>query len=382
MAGEYQIIESPGALQELCRGLGDEPCLAVDTEFVWERTYYARLGLVQLAVAGGRSFLVDAVAIADLAPLGPLIAEPRIVKILHDAPQDLMILRRATGASAHNVFDTRLAAGFAGLSCETSLQNLLADLLGVQLPKGHTRTDWTARPLSRGQLDYAAADVTDLPRAAALLRERAREAGVDAWLDQELRLLDNSILFEERAPEDAYRRIRGGEGLRPRSLAVLKEVAAWREKAASAADIPRRRVAEDFELMAVARLMPRSQAELGACRGLAAGTVQRHGDALLASVERGLAVPEAGLESPAPPPDARRLGPERITAVAETIRKLAEARRVDWRLVGAKNDIMQLLQAGAAARPEDHRLLRGWRRELLGESLAGILGGPAPAAGG
>jgi ribonuclease D len=378
MDDEYQMIETARELRALVTRIADEPCVALDTEFVWERTYYARLGLIQLALRGGECFLVDTVALTDLAPLGAVVADSRIEKILHDAPQDLMILRRATGASARRVFDTRLAAGFAGLSCETSLQNLLADLLGVQLPKGHTRADWMARPLSGEQLQYAADDVRYLPRAAALLRDRARAAGVESWLNEELELLDASALYEERGPEESYLRIRAATSLRPRGLAVLRELAAWRESEARTADLPRRRVADDPELVCVARALPREAADLAQCRDLGPRTARRHGAQLLAAVRRGMSLPDADLPFLAPQPDARRLGQERIAAVGNSIRRCADAKRVDWRLVSNKNDVMLLLRDGHNALPENHRLLRGWRAELLGDSLAAVLRPTAP----
>ena len=373
MSDDYTIIETSGEFGELVGRLADEPCVALDTEFVWERTFYARLGLVQLATRDGKCYLLDTVAVPDLTPLAEVIANPRIEKILHDAPQDLMILRRATGAAAKNVFDTRLAAGFAGLSSETSLQNLLADLLDIQLPKGHTRADWMARPLSGEQLDYAADDVRYLPRAAALLRERAGAAGVESWLDEELALLGDPALTDERSPEESYRRIRAAGRLDSRGLAVLKELAAWREREARAVDLPRKHVADDPELVSVANVLPVQPPDFEKCRDLGRRTEQRHSESLLAAVRRGLALPEAELPIPVKLPDERWLGKERIAAVTECIRLCAEARRVDARLVSTKHDVMMLLQEGALASPENHRLLRGWRATLLGDSLAPIL---------
>ena len=369
----YYTVRHPGDLRDLVARLAAEPCVAFDTEFVWERTYYARLGLIQLALQDGSCFLIDVVALADVTPLGAVMADPRIEKILHDGPQDLTILRRATGVAARNVFDTRLAAGFAGLSSETSLQNLLADLLGVQLSKAHTRANWLARPLSVGQLDYAAADVRHLPQTAALLRVRAREAGVESWLDEELRVLGASVLCDARRPGESYLRIRAAEFLTPRSLAVLRELAAWREKEAITADVPRGHIAGDSGLVSVARALPRRAEELAACRDLAPLTAQRWGAPLLAAVERGMSLPDAELPPPLRSSQASLPSRERVAAAMEIIRRRADARRVDWRLVGSKSEVALLLQEGDAALPENHRLLRGWRAELLDDSLSAAL---------
>jgi len=373
MTENYTIIETPRALNELVQQLTGAPCVAVDTEFVWERTFYARLGLIQLGTDNGVCFLIDTVALPDLSSLGKVLADPSIEKILHDAPQDLMILRRATGVVPQNIFDTRLAAGFSGLSSETSLQNLLSDLLDIQLPKGHTRADWMARPLSAAQLEYAADDVRYLPRVATLQREKAHEAGVEAWLNEELESLNDPTLTEERNHRDSFRRIRAAGRLSPRGLAVLRELAAWREQEAKTVDLPRQHVAEDSELMSVAFILPIQPLDFGKCRELRLRTEQRYGEHLLAAVQRGLALPEVECPSLWTIPDERKIGKERITAMVESIRKVAEAKRVDARLVSTKNDILMLLQQGRHALPDQHRLLRGWRAELLNEHLAIIM---------
>ncbi len=368
MANDFTMIETPAELGKLGETLAGAPCVAVDTEFVWERTFYARLGLIQLGTQDGTCFLVDTVALPDLTPLGEILANPAIEKILHDAPQDLMILRRATGAVPQNIFDTRLAAGFAGLSSETSLQNLLVNLLGIELPKGHTRANWMARPLSPEQLEYAADDVRYLPRAAALLRGKARESGVEAWLNEELQLLNAPALTAESNPMDAFRRIRSAGRLSPRSLAVLRELAAWRELEARTVDLPRQHVVEDSELLSVAFVLPERPPDFEKCRDLRRRTEQRYGESLMAAVLRGTALSEAACPVIPDLPDERTIGKSRITATAELIRKMAEVKQVDARLVGTKNDILMLLDEGQTAQPENHRLLRGWRAELLKDS--------------
>ena len=370
MQDDYTIIDTPRALEAFVERLAGDSCVAVDTEFVWERTFYARLGLIQFGTSEGECFLVDTVALPDVTPLGALLANPAIVKILHDAPQDLMILRRATGVVPQNIFDTRLAAGFAGLSSETSLQNLLLALMDIQLDKGQTRADWMARPLSLDQLRYAADDVRTLARAAILLREKAREAGVESWLDEELMLLNDPALTEERSPMESYRRIRAAARLRPRNLAVLRELAAWREQEAKTVDLPRQQVAEDTELLSVSSVLPIEGPDFEKCHDLRRRTEQRYSAPLLAAVKRGLALPESDCPDASTAPDERAIGKERIAAALEHIRKTAEEKHVDARLVSTKNEVVMLLHEGGNALPRNHRLLRGWRAELMGDSLA------------
>jgi ribonuclease D len=369
----YQIIESAGALDALVERLHGEARFALDTEFVWERTYHARLGLVQIGLADGACFLIDPVAIRSLAPLGPVLAAPGILKLLHDAPQDLTILRQATGVATQYVFDTRLAAGFAGLSAVISLSKLVAALVGVHLPKEHTRTDWMQRPLAPACLAYAADDVRYLPQIADLLRAHVDKIGSTAWLDEEMTALDASAVSAETAPQAAYHRVRGSASLSPRGLAVLRELAAWRENKAREVDRPRRWIAEDRELTAMAHALPGSQADLQRCAGVNPRLIQRQGRALLDAARRGLDLPEADL-----PPATRRtrqapsLKP-RTDAVLAYVRNRAERFEIDPQLVCGRDAVAALLEADAAAGPDDHALLRGWRAELLGARTAADL---------
>ena len=371
-------IQTMRDLQELAERLTGQPRVALDTEFVWERTYYPILGLVQMALDDGSCYLIDTVAVPDLSPLAGMLTDSSIEKILHDAPQDLMILARASGAAARRVFDTRLAAGFAGLDSQTSLQNLIATLMGVQLPKGQTRTDWVARPLSPEQVAYAVDDVRHMIRAAEMLREKARASGVEAWLEEELAQLFDAVGYEGAAPERAYTRIRAALFLKPLNLAVLRELAAWREETARETDLPRGFVATDPELVAVAQALPVTDSDLAACRHVDPRTARRRGPDLLAAVRRGRDVPESEWPPPLILADERQVGKDRIQALQTVIRQQADARHIDARMVASKADVVRLLADGDRATPDAHRLLRGWRAELLG-SAHGCEAGPRRA---
>ncbi|MBT3293793.1 MAG: ribonuclease D [Verrucomicrobia bacterium] len=349
--------------------LRDQPAIAVDTEFVWDRTYYARLGLVQLGVADGRSFLVDPCAVNDLSPIGEILADDRITKILHDAQQDLAILHRATGAFPRNIFDTRLAAGFAGLESTLSLSNLLIPLLDVHLPKAHTHADWIKRPLAQPLLEYAADDVRYMPRLADILRERACAAGTEAWLDEELATLDNPELYQERALETVYLRLRGAASLPARGLAVLRELAAWLEKEARKIDLPRRWLMEDKELISIARVCPQTRDDLQRCEKLKSRTAQRHGPALLAAVQSALALPDDALPSPLLPSTPPSSIKAKVAAALEHVRARAAHHKVDPQLICSKGDLIALLHPAAKNTP--HPLQQGWRASLLDLSSIG-----------
>ena len=203
------MIHTAKALAELVERALDCERVALDTEFVWNRTYYPKLGVIQLALADGDCYLIDPVAIADLSPLGTLLEHPEVELILHDAQQDLAILRRATGAFPRNVFDTRCAAGLANMSSTSSLAELLEQTLGVVLDKTETLTNWVRRPLSEDQLAYAIEDVRYLHEARDMLRARVEEIGRNTWLTEEMAAYDDPSLYEERDPLEQFTRIKG-----------------------------------------------------------------------------------------------------------------------------------------------------------------------------
>lgn len=365
MPTPFTWIDTPDDLNDAVERMRQADAIALDTEFVWKKTYYAQLGLVQVGFVDGTCYLIDAVALGDLSPLGTILADAGIIKILHDAPQDLMILRRATGALTRTVFDTRRAAGFAGFASTISLGHLLADLLDVHLAKAHTRADWLARPLAAGVLEYAADDVHYLPTVAARLRERAHANGVEAWLNEELAGLDAPAITAEPDPGEAGQRLRTRQPLPPRAQAVLNELAAWRENRARLADLPRRWLMKDNVLIAMALQMPQTMDELTGVNGMPAKTVQHRGDELLAAIARGLAQPEA--DGPVAAPALRRDGALRkeVDALLELIRTHATQLGIDPALVCSRNELAALVQAGADAQPQDHKLLHGWRSEFL-----------------
>ena len=360
------MIDTAQELKSLVHRARRLHSVALDTEFVWERTYYPQLGIVQVALSPEECFLVDAVALEDLSPLGDLLADPGVVKILHDAQQDLTILCRVTGAGARNVFDTRIAAGFAGLSATTSLRDLLVQVVGVELEKGETRTNWLHRPLSPRQVDYAIDDVRYLQGARQALLARGDERGLTAWLDEELIPLDDASLYEENDPHTYFQRIKTNRPLAPRDLAVLRELGAWRESEAQRRDRPRSHIVADKALVSLARRKPRNMRALKSVNSLSSRGIERYGKALLEQVERGLEVDEAQW----PPPLLFPADKKHLDERADEFWKHIEARGgecgLDPGLVASRSEIKDLICAGENG---DHRLLRGWRRQLLGEDF-------------
>jgi ribonuclease D len=360
-------IADKAELEALAARLLEAEAVAVDTEFFWERTYWPVLGLVQLATADG-CWLVDAVRLADVRALGPVLSSPSVTKVLHDAPQDLGILARAAGAAPRAVFDTRLAAGFAGFGSTCSLQALLRDALGVELAKAETRSDWLRRPLSAAQLRYAVDDVAHLIPLRETLLARCADGTVRAWLDEELARLDDPALYGDRDPRLMYLRVKGGSRLTARELAVLRELAAWREEEARRRDWPRGHVLSDAVLAAVAQAAPADRAALAAVPGFPGRMPEAVAARLLGAVALGLAVPEEGCPRP---PDfdlaAKRALKASCDRLLDRIKAACGPLGIDPALVASRADAESyaLCLAQGAAAAAGHPLARGWRRHLV-----------------
>jgi len=357
------MIDTRKAIADVAARARELPRVAIDTEFVWERTFYPRLGIVQISFSERESFIIDAVALPSLPHLGSILASEKTEKVLHDAQQDLSILARVTGVEPKNIFDTQLAAGFAGMKSTSGLRALLLKAIDVEIPKSETRSNWLRRPLSTTQTAYALNDVRFLPALRYNLEKRARELGNIKWLREELSLLDAPSLYRPAAPELVFRRIRSGR-LRPRGLAVLRKLAQWREQEARSSDRPRGRVARDGDLVRLARLKPTTKAELCSIGVLPRQLRGRHAGAILAAMEAGLSVPDADcpdvLESPRPDESLN----SRTSAMLSQIRDKCAARGIDPALVATRAEVLALLRAGKNPVPSRHRPLRGWRRHL------------------
>lgn len=288
-----ELITTTPQLEAVAKLLLSEEAVAVDTEFFWETTFYPILGLVQLAVRDGSCWLVDPLSIKDLSALGPVMASPSVTKVLHDAPQDLGILARATGALPRTIFDTRVAAGFAGLGSTSSLKTLLQDVLGVDLAKEETRSNWLKRPLSAGQLRYAADDVLHLLDLRERLVKACADDEVRGKQAEAMRKLDDPSGYQDRDPRLMYQRIKGNERLNASELAVLREVAAWREEEARKRDWPRGHVLPDRLLVMLAHRKPTTIAALAEIPDMPQKMPEEVLTDLQSAISRGVAVPPA-----------------------------------------------------------------------------------------
>ena len=349
--------------------------VAIDTEFVWERTYYPRLGVVQIGLPDGDCFLIDVPAIKDMSPLGRLLADSSVVKILHDAQQDLIILRRATGQVPINIFDSRLVAGFAGLTSTISLRDLLREVMDVHLSKTETRTDWLKRPLSERQITYAIDDVRYLPTVRERLLSSVVEFKREEWVKEELALYDIPSLYDEKDPFVQYQRLKGTGRLAPMDFAVLRELAAWREKEAMRHDRPRGHILKDEVIVALAKRSPTSVADLKGVKGFFDKEARLYGAGVIKAVERGRACDED--DYPLPPAHHSRdeALSTRVDLVLAYIKGKCLSCDIDISLVATRADVTSLLAKGSEAGASGHRLLSGWRREFVGEELVQLMSG-------
>lgn len=370
-----RMIKSSQALTPLVDEAAKAGYVAVDTEFVWERTYYPALGIVQLAVDRDKTGIVDMPAMADTSALGKLLADPNVTKILHDAPQDLTILRRVTGAFPCNIFDTRLAAGFAGMSASLSLSILLREILGVKLAKTETRSNWLKRPLTRRQIEYALDDVRYLPDLREQLLQKVGGKGHLAWLNEELQLYDNPSLYEEGDAREQFLRIKGISKLSNRRRSILRELALWREELAREENRPRFWVASDHVLLKLAQERPSSLSELKSVEGLGEPAVKGYGEQILQAVHRGLDKREKeGAKTAQPPEGADRLG-ARVDLALAYIKGKSLTAGIDPDLLCSRSDLTSLMQEISLTSSPEHRLLHGWRWAFVGRDLARLIDG-------
>ena len=365
------MIDTPAALNALVNRALDAPCVGIDTEFVWEQTYYPQLGIVQVGFAADDSHLIDAVALPDLSPLGALLADCGTVKILHDAQQDLWILRRATGAVPRNIFDTRCAAGFVGMGSTLSLNNSLRLCLDIQLTKTETRTDWLRRPLSEKQRAYAADDVRFLPALRDHLLAEIRQRGRENYLADELRQYDCANLYDDRVPEEQYLRVKGASRLSRREMGIVRDLATWREQKARQIDRPKNRVLRDEVIVQIAKRNPQSIQALKKLRGIGRSTAKYHGRILLEIVRRAIDIqnhPPMARPTPPNPVDEARLD----LALA-FLRGRCLSRGIDIAMVASRADVKALVYESKSEIA--HPLHTGWRYEFVGADLIALLNG-------
>lgn len=366
-----ELIRNTRELADACGKAAATGVLALDTEFIWRRTYRPHLCILQFAGADGESFAVDCLSGLDTSPLAHLVEDPSIAKVLHAAQQDLEHIRHFTGAFPRNVFDTQVAAAFAGFKANVGLQKLLFDAINIGLPKTETLTNWMQRPLTSEQVEYALDDVRFLGRLREDLLRRAGELGTRAWLEEEMASLDNPGRYDDPDPREMWLRVKTGHvSLDRRGFAVLRELAAVRERKALEWNLPRAWLSEDLSLATLANY----NGPVGRIRFRHRLPNNWMRDALAseyaAALEKAAALDES--EYPANP------HPHYISEVKEAADKAAE-----W--LKAKAEEIHLDPLAIANRAmvtafvdnvddDSNPLATGWRYEAVGREMADLFG--------
>jgi ribonuclease D len=371
LAGNSEIA----ALADLARADGR---LGIDTEFMGEGRYRTLLCLVQVAAmdAAGevRIDVVDPLdERIDPSPLAAVLADPAVEIVMHAGRQDVALLRRVWQTDITNLFDTQLAAGFAGLRAQLGYEPLLNELLGVRLKKSASFTRWDARPLSAEQIDYARDDVRHILQAATELQERLRARGRLEWAREECVALASAT--DERDPDVIFARLPRVNSLDPKLRAIARELVVWREETAQAQDRPIPSVLSDAGLIEVAKRRPSEMRQLEQIRGINESTLRRRGRAILEAVERGRSRPPIPVEGERPAqPDALDAP---VIALAEAlVRARALEEELAYELIAARADLQRIVLAMRDGRPApDVRTLQGWRRKVVGDELLELLDG-------
>jgi ribonuclease D len=364
---DIRVITRTSDLAAFCRRLAEAPFATIDTEFMRESTFWPQLCLIQMA-GPAEAAIVDPLAPGlDLVPFFQLMADESVVKVFHAARQDVEIFVHQAGAVPRPLFDTQVAAMVCGYGDQVSYEQLVLKITGERIDKSLRFTDWARRPLSGRQLAYALSDVIHLRDVYLKLKANLEAQGRTHWLAEEMAVLTDVETYRTH-PEDAWQRLKL-RVRKPRQLAVMQSLAAWREVEAQTRDVPRQRVLKDEAIYEIAQSQPRDRTALAELRAIPRGFERSAtAGAILVAVERALALPERAL----PRMPKQRPPPERASAAAELLKVLlkmvAERHGVAPRIIATSEDLERI----AAEEEPPVPALRGWRRELFGRQALAL----------
>lgn len=364
----YHYIKDQPGLHQLCAQLADAQVLALDTEFIREKTYFPRLCLLQIATEDLVA-CIDPLQVDDMHPLLEILYDKDKLKVLHAARQDLEIFYHLRQTLPAPVFDTQIAATLLGHGDQTGYSTLVKEMLGVELDKAHTRTDWSQRPLDDSQLHYAADDVRYLIRLYPLLRDELKRLGRLGWLEKDFQSLVDPVLYTIN-PDKLWQRISGHNKLKGRQLAILQRLALWREERAHQQDKPRRWILSDDILLSLARQIPGNLAELEKIRGLSSAQVNKLGKQLLSNISEAKGLPK---EKWPTLPGYRR--PDKTQeALTDALMAILRIRALDAGISASalanRKEIDRLVMG-----ERDIPLAHGWRAEIAGNAMLDFLQG-------
>ena len=337
--------------------------VAVDTEFLRESTYFAKLCLIQLGNEHA-CVVIDVLALNNLSPVIKFLLDRRRIKIFHAARQDLEVLTQAQSVNPQvpgPIFDTQIAAGLLGLPAQIGYSDLLSRTLNINLAKGQARTDWSKRPLSSEQLQYAADDVRYLAPLYQHLKQQLISQSRHDWLTEETAALENLSLYQTH-PEQAWQRLKGTAQLHPKQRATLKQLAAWREARAIEFNKPRGWILSEEALRNISEQLPETLDQISHIRDLPEVILRKHGETLLTLVHQGRTLADA--EPAASDFRPSTLQQTQVTKLMRSVRSTAEKIAVSPELLATRRDVEQLVYFN---KPD--ALVTGWRKQMIGDEL-------------
>jgi ribonuclease D len=364
------IVTTSVELAALCKRLARFPVVTVDTEFMRETTFWPKLCVVQLA-SPEEAVIVDAMAPdIDLDPFFKLMKNEKVIKVFHAARQDIEIVHHLGGLIPHPVFDTQVAAMVCGFGESVSYDQLVQRLTGARIDKSSRFTDWSRRPLSERQIEYALADVTHLRDVYQALSARLDEQSRSEWVREEMEVLTSPGTYQLE-PEEAWKRLKL-RVRKPIELAVLREVAAWREREAQARDVPRGRVIKDDAIYEIAAQQPTTATALGQLRTIPRGFERsRAAEDILTAVRTALAIPRDELPRvPKHRPSTNGNGAA-VDLLKVLLKMTSESHGVASKIIATIDDLEAIANDDTADVPAMH----GWRRELFGETALRLKSG-------
>ncbi|MEC4748073.1 ribonuclease D [Methylomicrobium sp. Wu6] len=368
MAIEY--IDTPAKLSEICARIKAAPWIALDTEFLREKTYYPKFCLLQIATPDWVA-CVDPITLAQLDELFDVLYDGSIIKVLHSSRQDLEIFYQLTGKLPSPIFDTQVAAPLLGYQDNPGYAMLVSHLLNVNLNKAHTRADWSKRPLSEAEIQYAADDVIYLCKIYQLMRDKLSALGRLDWLHPDFSELSNPALYEV-LPEHAWRKIKGKNKLTGKQLSIIQALAEWRESAAQSENRPKGWLIRDELLFDIAKLQPETVADLSQIRGINERTVSRYGSTLCKIINAAKNRPPIPLHEDGRPSKKTQQQEAIVDLLTAIVRIRAEENALNPNILATRKDLESLLFNNDEG---DCALLHGWRYSMAGKELLGILRG-------
>jgi len=363
-----EFINTEADLITFCQQIVDTPWLAVDTEFLREKTYYAQLCLIQVATED-RIACIDPLAIADLKAILDIIYNPNVTVVFHAARQDLELFYLLRGELPTDVFDTQLAATVLGYGDQIGYGNLVKLCLSVNLEKAHSRTDWSKRPLVPDQIDYAADDVRYLRDVYKLLVKSLSEKNRTHWLTDDFAYLTDKNNYEPD-PSSIWRKLKGAGRLKGVQLAILQKLAEWREHRAIKSNRPRRWILKDDVLLDLARLAPETTKKMGLIRGLESSTIERFGKTFIELISSGKNIPKDQWPILKKPQILTTQQDAIVDALMALLRKFCDEQSIAPIAVASRKDIERMVTGD-----ESIELLQGWRSEIVGHHLQAFLNG-------